>query len=86
MCDAVGNIVDIYLAKIRVGQDRCLLLILYETLHDIAENIGSVAAISIASTTGIGEESSMRRCTCMRTEMAGRLKSAWLAYFGDTAL
>jgi len=54
--DAVGGIGGIYLPKTRVGKDRCHLLILHKTPHDVAENIGSVAAISIASATGIGEE------------------------------
>ena len=54
--DAVGGIGDIYLPKTRVGKDRCHLLILHKTPHGIAENVGGVAASSIARTTRIGEE------------------------------
>ena len=45
---------------------------------------------SAATTTfwwrGCGGRSSMRRCTCAPTAMAGRLKSAWPASSGGTAM
>ena len=45
---------------------------------------------SAATTTSwwrdCGEPSNMRRCICMPTTMAGRLKSIWPASFGGTAM
>jgi hypothetical protein len=45
---------------------------------------------SAATTTSwwrdCGEPSNMRRCICMPTTMAGRLKSTWPASFGGTAM
>ena len=45
---------------------------------------------SAASTTswwnGCGAQSSTRRCICMHTAMAGRLKSIWPASFGGDAM
>ena len=45
---------------------------------------------SVATTTSLlndcGEQSNMRRSTCMPTAMAGRLKSAWPASCGGTAM
>ena len=39
-----------------------------------------------SSLSDCGEQSSTRRCTCMPTAMAGRLRSAWPAFCGGTAM
>jgi putative transposase len=48
-------------------------------------SIGSVATTT-SSLNGCGGQSSMRRSTYVPTAMAGRLRSAWLASYGGTAM
>ena len=47
---------------------------------------GESAATTTSWWRGCGGRSSMRRCTCAPTAMAGRLKSAWPASSGGTAM
>jgi putative transposase len=47
---------------------------------------GKSAATTTSWSKGFGAPSNTRRCTSMPTAMAGRLRSAWSASFGGTAM
>ena len=48
--------------------------------------LGGSAAMTTSSLKDYGECSNTRRCTCLPTAMAGRLKSAWPNSCGGTAM